>query len=54
MGTPPNSWKANLLVKVRVWVLSISHDIIVQGHQGEIRVETEVGSFAEFILILPR
>ena len=34
--------------------LSISHDIIVQGHQGEIKVETEVGSFAEFILILPR
>ncbi|MCP2727722.1 trifunctional serine/threonine-protein kinase/ATP-binding protein/sensor histidine kinase [Limnofasciculus baicalensis] len=34
--------------------LSISHDIIVQGHQGEIKVETEVGSYAEFIVILPR
>ena len=34
--------------------LSISHDIIVQGHQGEFKVETEVGSYAEFIVILPK
>jgi predicted ATPase/signal transduction histidine kinase len=34
--------------------LSISHDIIVQGHQGELKVETEEGKYAEFIIILPR
>ncbi|MCL1469607.1 ATP-binding protein [Argonema antarcticum] len=34
--------------------LSISHDIIVQQHRGEIKVETEVGSFAEFIILLPK
>ncbi|HBK63502.1 MAG TPA: serine/threonine protein kinase, partial [Cyanobacteria bacterium UBA11166] len=34
--------------------LSITYDIIVQGHQGEIKVETEVGSYAEFIVILPK
>jgi signal transduction histidine kinase len=34
--------------------LSISYDIIVQGHQGEIRVESEEGEFAEFIVILPK
>lgn len=34
--------------------LSISYDIIVQGHQGEIKVETELGSYAEFIVILPK
>ncbi len=34
--------------------LSISHDIIVHQHQGELRVETEVGNYAEFIIILPK
>jgi predicted ATPase/signal transduction histidine kinase len=34
--------------------LSISHDIIVQEHQGEIKVETAAGSYAEFIIILPK
>lgn len=34
--------------------LSLSHDIIVQEHQGEFRVETEVGTYAEFIIILPK
>jgi signal transduction histidine kinase len=34
--------------------LAISYDIIVQEHGGEIRVETEEGSFTEFIILLPR
>jgi len=34
--------------------LSISYDIVVQGHQGEIRVESAEGEFAEFIVILPK
>jgi signal transduction histidine kinase len=34
--------------------LSISYDIIVQQHKGEIRAETEEGSYAEFIIVLPR
>jgi signal transduction histidine kinase len=34
--------------------LSISHDIIVQEHRGEIKVETEAGSYAEFIITLPK
>ena len=34
--------------------LSISYEIVVQGHKGEIQVETEVGSYTEFIIILPR
>ncbi|MBV8884172.1 MAG: GAF domain-containing protein, partial [Chroococcidiopsidaceae cyanobacterium CP_BM_RX_35] len=34
--------------------LSISYDIIAQGHQGDIKVKTEVGSYAEFIIILPK
>jgi PAS domain S-box-containing protein len=33
--------------------LSISYDIIVQEHKGEIRVETEEGQYAEFIITLP-
>ncbi|MDF5724886.1 MAG: HAMP domain-containing sensor histidine kinase, partial [Rhizonema sp. PD37] len=32
--------------------LSICHDIIVQQHQGAISVETENGSYAEFIITL--
>ena len=34
--------------------LSISHDLIVQEHQGEIRVETEMGIYTEFIISLPK
>jgi len=34
--------------------LSISHDIVVQGHGGELRVRTEDGQFAEFIVVLPK
>ena len=34
--------------------LSICHDIIVQQHQGAISVETESGSYAEFIITLPK
>jgi signal transduction histidine kinase len=34
--------------------LSLSYDIVVQGHQGEIRVESDEGEFAEFIVILPK
>ncbi|MBV9387973.1 MAG: GAF domain-containing protein, partial [Chroococcidiopsidaceae cyanobacterium CP_BM_ER_R8_30] len=34
--------------------LSISYDIITQGHQGDIKVNTQVGSYAEFIIILPK
>jgi signal transduction histidine kinase len=33
--------------------LSISHDVIVQQHRGELKVETEVGNYTEFIIILP-
>jgi signal transduction histidine kinase len=33
--------------------LSMSYDIIVQEHRGEIRVESEPGEFAEFIIRLP-
>lgn len=33
--------------------LSISHDIIVQGHQGEIRADSVEGEFMEFIISLP-
>jgi len=33
--------------------LSISHDIIIQEHQGQIKVETEAGSYTEFIITLP-
>jgi signal transduction histidine kinase len=34
--------------------LSMSHDIIVKQHGGTIDVETEVGQFTEFIIVLPR
>ncbi len=33
--------------------LSISHDIIVQGHQGEIRAESVEGEYMEFVITLP-
>ncbi|WP_373537967.1 ATP-binding protein [Microcoleus sp.] len=34
--------------------LSISHDVVVQQHRGELKVETEVGNYTEFIIILPQ
>ncbi len=34
--------------------LSISYDIIVQQHRGEIKFETEEGKFTEFVVRLPR
>ncbi|MCI0458745.1 MAG: ATP-binding protein [Gemmataceae bacterium] len=33
--------------------LSISYDIVVRLHGGEIRVESQEGQFAEFIVVLP-
>jgi signal transduction histidine kinase len=34
--------------------LSISYEIVVGTHQGELRVESEEGKFAEFIIRVPR
>ncbi|MGH7596548.1 MAG: hypothetical protein ACREOI_09355 [bacterium] len=34
--------------------LSISYDIIVEQHRGEIKVETEEGKFTEFVARLPK
>jgi GAF domain-containing protein len=34
--------------------LSLSHDIVVKQHAGTIEVETEVGGFTEFRIVLPR
>lgn len=34
--------------------LSLSYDIVVQMHKGELRVETKEGEFAEFIILLPK
>ncbi|MBI1292215.1 HAMP domain-containing protein [bacterium] len=34
--------------------LSMTFDILVQQHQAELRVESEEGDFAEFIILLPR
>lgn len=34
--------------------LSLSHDIIVEQHKGEIKFETETGKFTEFIIVLPK
>jgi signal transduction histidine kinase len=34
--------------------LSISYEIVVGTHHGEIRVESDEGSFAEFIIVLPK
>ncbi|QMU28328.1 histidine kinase [Adhaeribacter radiodurans] len=33
--------------------LSLSYDIITNVHNGELKVETELGAFTEFIIILP-
>jgi signal transduction histidine kinase len=33
--------------------LSMSYDIITQGHGGELKVETKVGEGTEFIILLP-
>lgn len=33
--------------------LSLSYDIVVQEHRGEMRVESKDGEFAEFVIILP-
>ncbi|MFH1197855.1 MAG: ATP-binding protein [bacterium] len=34
--------------------LSISYDIIVKGHSGDIRFESEEGEYTEFIITLPK
>jgi len=33
---------------------AVGHDIIVQQHRGEIKVETEEGKFTEFVVRLPK
>jgi signal transduction histidine kinase len=33
--------------------LSISYDIVVQSHHGELKVLSDEGEFAEFIITLP-
>ena len=33
--------------------LSMSYDIITSGHNGELKVETKEGKYAEFIITLP-
>lgn len=34
--------------------LSLSYDIIVQEHKGELKIDTEPGEFAEFIITIPK
>ena len=34
--------------------LSLSYDIVVQGHGGSVDVTSENGEFTEFVLRLPR
>ena len=34
--------------------LSLSHDIIVKQHAGSIEVDTQLGEFTEFRIVLPR
>ena len=34
--------------------LSLSHDIVVKQHAGSLEVETELGEFTEFRIVLPR
>ena len=33
--------------------LSMSYEIVVQQHKGNIRVESEMGEYAEFIITIP-
>jgi len=34
--------------------LSISHDIIVKQHAGTMEIESELGEFTEFRIVIPR
>jgi len=34
--------------------LSMSYDIVVQQHKGELRVESEPGQYAEFVITIPK
>jgi signal transduction histidine kinase/ligand-binding sensor domain-containing protein len=34
--------------------LSLSYDIVVQQHKGEVKVDTIIGEYAEFIITLPK
>ena len=34
--------------------LSLSHDIVVKQHGGTISVDTKLGEFTEFAILLPR
>ncbi|MBN1186833.1 MAG: two-component sensor histidine kinase, partial [Bacteroidales bacterium] len=34
--------------------LSISYDIVVHGHNGQIKFETKEGEYTEFIITLPK
>lgn len=34
--------------------LSLSYDIVVQQHKGEVKVDTIIGEFAEFVITLPK
>ena len=34
--------------------LSISYDIVVKQHGGKIEVDTKLGEFSEFRIVLPR
>jgi PAS domain S-box-containing protein len=34
--------------------LSMSHDVVVQGHQGMITVDTALGEYTEFVVTLPK
>jgi two-component system, NtrC family, sensor kinase len=34
--------------------LSLSHDIVVQGHQGEMRMDSVVGEFTEIVIVVPK
>jgi signal transduction histidine kinase len=34
--------------------LSMSYDIVVQQHKGQLRVESELGQYAEFIITIPK
>jgi signal transduction histidine kinase len=32
----------------------MSHDVVVQGHQGMITVDTALGEYTEFVVTLPK